>query len=162
MKAQSLTKETILNMDAGNRDFPPFRPGDAVRVSERIKEGSKERIQFFEGDVIAMSNNGISSTFTVRRIGANGIAVEKIFPYYSPKIEAVEFIREGKVRRAKLYYMRSRIGKKARVAEKPRTQDQKRKLAKRLAGGQVVEKSPAKPVEAPVKTAQQDSADEKK
>ena len=141
MKAGRYTKETVLNLGAENRGFPSFRPGDAIRVAERVKEGSKERIQYFEGDVIAVSNNGAASTFTVRRIAANGIAVEKIFPYYSPKIEEVTFIREGSVRRAKLYYMRDRIGKKSRVKEKVRTHEQKTKLERRLAGGQLPEDS---------------------
>ena len=83
-----------------------------------LGKGDKERLQVFEGDVIAIHNNGVSSTFTVRKIGANSVSVERIFPYYSPKINAVTFIRKGKVRRAKLYYMRKRIGKAARVQEK--------------------------------------------
>jgi large subunit ribosomal protein L19 len=141
MKADTYTKETVLTASFEGRGFPPFRPGDTIRVAERIKEGSKERIQYFEGDVIAVSNNGVSSTFTVRRIAANGIAVEKIFPYISPKIEEITFVREGDVRRAKLYYMRDRIGKKARVTEKVRTHEQKAKLQKRLAIGQVVDAS---------------------
>ncbi|HAU30161.1 MAG: 50S ribosomal protein L19 [candidate division TM6 bacterium GW2011_GWF2_43_17] len=117
MKAKGITKETILDRGVANRNFPSFSAGDAVRVAYRIKEGNKERTQYFEGDVIAIHNNGISSTFIVRRIGANGIAVERIFPYHSPRLEGVEFLRHGDVRRAKLYYMRSRIGKKARVQE---------------------------------------------
>ncbi len=117
MKAKGITKETILDRGVANRNFPSFNAGDAIRVAYRIKEGNKERTQYFEGDVIAIHNNGISSTFVVRRIGANGIAVERIFPFHSPRLEGVEFLRHGDVRRAKLYYMRSRIGKKARVQE---------------------------------------------
>lgn len=125
MKAKHFTKETILGMGTEDRKFDKFSIGDAIKVSQKIKEGDKERIQVFEGDVIAMSRNGISSTFTVRKIGANSVSVERIFPYYSPLIESVSFLRKGKVRRAKLYYMRDRIGKAARVAEKVLTKEQK-------------------------------------
>jgi len=90
-----------------------------------LKKAKNERIQHFEGDVIAMHKKGISSTFTVRRIGANSIAVERVFPLYSPIIEAISFVRRGDVRRAKLYYMRRRIGKAARVAEKVMTREQR-------------------------------------
>lgn len=148
MKAHTFTKETVLGLEAGSRGFPPFKPGDAIRVAERIKEGSKERIQYFEGDVIAVHKNGAASTFTVRRIAANSIAVEKIFPYYSPKIEEIKFIREGDVRRAKLYYMRDRIGKRARVQEKVRSHEQKEKLERRLASGQGIAEEMV--IEAPV------------
>ncbi len=125
MKAKKYTRETILTMGITDRNFDKFSVGDAVRISQKIKEGDKERIQQFEGDVIAMHNKGISSTFTVRKIGANSVSVERIFTYYSPLIEKVEFLRKGKVRRAKLYYMRNRIGKASRVAEKILTKEQK-------------------------------------
>jgi large subunit ribosomal protein L19 len=125
MKAKHYTKETILAMGTQKRSFDPFAVGDLVRVSQKIKEGDKERIQLFEGDVIAFHNNGISTTFTVRKIGANSIAVERVFPYFSPLIEHVEFVRKGIIRRAKLYYMRDRIGKSARVSEKVLTKEQK-------------------------------------
>ncbi len=134
MKAKKYTKETVLGMGTEPRKFDPFTIGDAVKVSQKIKEGDKERIQIFEGDVIAMHNKGIGSTFTVRKIGANSIAVERIFPYYSPRVDHVEFLRKGKVRRAKLYYMRDRIGKKARVKEKVLTKEQKQ--ARREAAAQ--------------------------
>lgn len=125
MQAKNYTKETILNMGTVDRKFDKFNVGDAVKVSLKIKEGDKERIQVFEGDVIAMSKNGIASTFTVRKISANAVSVERIFPLFSPLIETVSFLRKGKVRRAKLYYMRDRIGKAARVAEKVLTKEQK-------------------------------------
>lgn len=126
MKAKKLTKETISQLGVqGLPNFEKFSIGDTVKVSQKIKEGEKERIQLFEGDVIAMSRNGASSTFTVRKIGANSVAVERIFPLYSPLIESVQFVRKGKVRRAKLYYMRDRIGKAARVKEKVLTKEQK-------------------------------------
>ena len=128
MKAKKYTKETVLSVGITERNFPAFGIGDAIIVGQRIKEGDKQRIQYFEGDVIAMKNNGISSTFTVRKIGANSIAVERIFPYYSELIESIKFLRKGKVRRAKLYYIRERIGKAARVKEKVLTKEQKAAL----------------------------------
>jgi large subunit ribosomal protein L19 len=128
MKAKKFTRETIRDLGVTTRNFPPFEVGDTVIVSQRIKEGDKERLQLFEGDVISIRNCGISSTFTVRKISANSIAVERIFPYYSPKIDSIKFVRRGKVRRAKLYYMRYRIGKAARVQEKVLSRLQREQL----------------------------------
>ena len=125
MKAKKLTRETIREVALVKKDYPDFNVGDTIAVSQRIKEGDKERLQVFEGDVIAIHNNGISSTFTVRKIGANAVAVERIFPYYSPKISKINFVRKGKVRRAKLYYIRGRVGKAARVKEKVVTREQR-------------------------------------
>ena len=98
------------------KDVPDFRVGDTVNVSCRIVEGDKERIQIFSGTVIGRRGSGVSETFTVRRIVANE-GVERIFPLHSPKIAGVEVVRGGKVRRAKLYYLRKRIGKATRLAE---------------------------------------------
>ena len=98
-------------------DLPKMRVGDTVKVHYRIKEGNRERIQVFEGTVIAKKHGGIHETFTVRRI-SYGVGVEKVFPLYSPVIEKVETVRRGKVRRAKLYYLRDRVGKAAKVKEK--------------------------------------------
>ena len=98
-------------------DVPQFRIGDTVRVHIKIKEGTRERVQLFEGTVIARKSGGISETFTVRRV-AYGVGVEKTFPLHSPNVEKVEVIRRGKVRRAKLYYVRDRVGKSAKVKEK--------------------------------------------
>ena len=123
MKAKKLTRETIRDLGVVDRGFPKFQVGDAIIVSQKIKEGDKERIQLFEGDVIAMKSNGASSSFTVRRIASNSVAVERIFPFQSPLIESIKFLRSGKVRRAKLYYMRDRIGKASRVQEKIMTKD---------------------------------------
>ncbi len=95
---------------------PRFRAGETVRVHVRIKEGQKERIQVFEGVVIAFKSAGVRSTMTVRKI-SYGVGVERIFPLYSPALERVEWVRRGKVRRAKLYYMRELRGKKARLSE---------------------------------------------
>ena len=97
-------------------ELPKFEIGDTVVVHNKIVEGSRERIQLFEGTVIAKRNGGISETFTVRRI-AYGVGVEKTFPLHSPKVAKVEVIRHGKVRRAKLYYVRDRVGKAAEVKE---------------------------------------------
>ncbi len=97
-------------------DFPRFRPGDTVRVHVKIKEGDKYRIQVFEGVVIAHKNSGISSTFTVRKVSF-GYGIERIFPIHSPIIEKLEVVKSGKVRRARLYYLRGRRGKAARLKE---------------------------------------------
>ncbi len=125
MKASQLTKETISALGVSERNFPEFEVGDTIAISLRIKEGNKERLQLFEGDVIAMNKNGASSSFTVRKIGANSVAVERIFPFYTPLIDSIKFVRHGKKRRAKLYYMRDRIGKAARVEEKVMTREQR-------------------------------------
>ena len=97
-------------------EVPQIKIGDTVRVHNKIKEGTRERIQLFEGTVIARHGGGISETFTVRRI-SYGVGVEKTFPIHSPNVEKVETIRHGKVRRAKLYYLRGRVGKASKVKE---------------------------------------------
>jgi large subunit ribosomal protein L19 len=97
--------------------IPDFGPGDTVRVNFKIREGNKIRVQPFEGVVIAIRRRGLGSTFTVRRISF-GYGVERIFPFHSPLIEGVQVLRRGRVRRAKLYYLRQRKGKKARIREK--------------------------------------------
>ena len=93
-----------------------FNIGDTIKVHNRIKEGSRERVQSFEGTVIAKKHGGIQETFTVRRV-SYGVGVEKTFPVHSPNVEKVEVVRKGKVRRAKLYYLRDRVGKAAKVKE---------------------------------------------
>ena len=98
-------------------DMPKIEVGDYVRVNVKIREGDKERIQAFEGTVIAMKHGGISETFTVRRV-AHGVGIERGFPIHSPKVDSVNVLRHGVVRRAKLYYLRNRVGKAARVKEK--------------------------------------------
>jgi large subunit ribosomal protein L19 len=102
-------------------DLPRFRAGDTVRVHVKIKEGEKYRIQIFEGVVIARKNNGVSSTFTVRKVSL-GYGVERIFPVHSPNIEKLEVVKSGKVRRARLYYLRGRRGKAARLKEAARVE----------------------------------------
>ncbi len=119
MKAQGYTNETIKYLGVQKREIPFFSVGDTVVVHQRIKEGGKERIQTFQGDVICIhqNGNGASATFTVRKLGANAVAVERIFPYHTPVISKIELVKRGKVRRAKLYYLRDRVGRAARVTE---------------------------------------------
>ena len=107
---KELNKETLAKETAN------VQIGDTIRVHVKVKEGSRERIQIFEGTVIAKKHGGIEETFTVRRI-SYGIGVEKVFPVHAPSIEKVEVVRHGKVRRAKLYYLRNRVGKAAKVKE---------------------------------------------
>lgn len=97
-------------------DLPDFRPGDTIRVHAKIREGSRERIQIFEGVVIKRRGGGISETYTVRKI-SYGVGVERTFPLHSPRVEKIEVVRRGKVRRAKLYYLRNLRGKAARIKE---------------------------------------------
>ena len=99
------------------KEVPAFEVGDVIRVHNKIKEGTRERIQLFEGTVIAKHGGGISETFTVRRI-SYGVGLEKTFPLHSPNVEKVDVVRAGKVRRAKLYYLRDKVGKDAKVKEK--------------------------------------------
>ena len=107
---KALTNEQL------KENVPVINVGDPVRVHNKIKEGSRERIQIFEGTVIAKNGGGISETFTVRRI-SYGVGVEKTFPVHSPNVDKVEIVRVGKVRRAKLYYLRDRVGKSSKVKE---------------------------------------------
>ena len=104
----------IIAQDSMKADAPKFNVGDVVKVHVKITEGDKSRIQVFEGTVIAKKHGGINETFTVRRV-AHGCGVERVFPLHSPSVEKVEVIRHGKVRRAKLYYLRDRVGKAAKV-----------------------------------------------
>ncbi len=113
---EELEKEQIAKLTEG-REIPDFGPGDTVRVSVRVVEGSRSRLQAFEGVCIARSNKGVNSNFTVRKI-SYGEGVERVFPLYSPLVEKIEVVRRGAVRRAKLYYLRGRTGKAARIAEK--------------------------------------------
>lgn len=99
------------------REFPSFRPGDNISVSYKIIEGAKERIQIFRGDVIQINGEGSTKTFTVRKI-SNGVGVERIIPFASPAIAEIEVLKRGKVRRAKLYYLRALTGKKAKIKER--------------------------------------------
>lgn len=106
-----------LTKDQLRTDIPDFRPGDTVRVHAKVVEGNRERIQVFEGVVLKRQNGGIHETFTVRKI-SYGVGVERTFPLHSPRIEKIEVVRRGKVRRAKLNYLRERRGKAARIQER--------------------------------------------
>ena len=110
---ESITQEQLRN------DIPEFRPGDTVRVHARVVEGERERIQLFEGVVIKRRGTGISETYTVRKI-SNGVGVERTFPIHTPRVAKLEVVRFGKVRRAKLYYLRELHGKAARIPERRR------------------------------------------
>ncbi len=107
---QAITQEQL------RKDLPSFRPGDTLKVFVKVIEGTRERVQLFEGVVIKRRGGGISETFTVRKI-SNGVGVERAFPLHSPKIDKIEVTRRGKVRRAKLYYLRELRGKAARIKE---------------------------------------------
>ena len=113
---QDIEAENIASMTEG-KDVPEFRAGDTVRVGVRVVEGTRTRTQNFEGVVIARNNRGMGSNFTVRKISF-GEGVERVFPLYSPNLESITVVRRGIVRRAKLYYLRGRTGKRARIAER--------------------------------------------
>ena len=107
-----------LEKDQLKQDLPEMGPGDMVRVTVRVVEGDNVRTQPFEGTIIAMKGRGISRTFTVRRIASHGIGVERTFLLHSPRVESIEVLRRGHVRRAKLYYLRGRVGRQARIKER--------------------------------------------
>ncbi len=107
----------LIAQDSLKAEKPAFEVGDTVRVDVKIREGERERIQAFEGTVIAKRGSGVSETFTVRRV-SYGVGVERVFPVNSPNVAAVKIVRQGKVRRAKLYYLRNRVGKASKVKEK--------------------------------------------
>ena len=113
---QTLESEQIAKFNEANK-VPEFRPGDTLRVGVKVVEGERTRVQNFEGVCIARANKGMGSSFTVRKISF-GEGVERVFPLYSPNIESITVVRKGAVRRAKLYYLRGRTGKSARIAER--------------------------------------------
>jgi large subunit ribosomal protein L19 len=113
---QTIEAEQVAKLKAA-RAIPEFRAGDTLRVGVKVKEGERTRVQFFEGVCIARANKGIGSNFTVRKVSF-GEGVERVFPLYSPTIESIDVVRRGIVRRAKLYYLRGRSGKSARIAER--------------------------------------------
>lgn len=121
---EQLNAEQIEKRVAAGEPVPDFSPGDTVRVRVKVVEGSRERVQAFEGVCIARKNAGVNSNFTVRKI-SYGEGVERVFPLYSPRIEGIDVIRRGKVRRAKLYYLRGRAGKSARIVERTTGRDMK-------------------------------------
>ena len=113
---QEIEQEQVAKLTE-KKSIPKFSPGDTIRVNVKVVEGARERIQAFEGMCIGRKNNGLHSSFTVRKL-SYGEGVERVFPVYSPNVESIEVIRRGDVRRAKLYYLRGRQGKRARVAER--------------------------------------------
>lgn len=113
---QKLEAEQVAKLSEGKK-IPAFSPGDTVKVNVKVTEGTRERIQAYEGVVIARKNAGINSSFTVRKI-SYGEGVERVFPLYSPRVDSIELVRKGQVRRAKLYYLRGLTGKSARIAER--------------------------------------------
>ena len=115
---QQLEQEQVEKL-AANRPVPKFEPGDTVRVGVKVVEGERERIQVFEGVCIGRKNAGVNSNFTLRKI-SYGEGVERVFPLYSPRVTSIQVVRRGVVRRAKLYYLRGRTGKRARIAERAR------------------------------------------
>ena len=117
---QTIEAESIA---AISKDIPTFRPGDTLRVGVKVVEGERTRVQNFEGVCIARSNKGMGSNFTVRKISF-GEGVERVFPLYSPNVESITVVRKGVVRRAKLYYLRGRTGKRARIAERREVRDE--------------------------------------
>ena len=119
---QQIEQEQIAKLTEA-RPIPDFQPGDTVRVNFRVVEGTRERIQLYEGVCIARKEAGVNSSFTVRKI-SYGEGVERVFPLYSPRIDSIEVVRRGAVRRAKLYYLRGRRGKSARIAERRDTRPQ--------------------------------------
>ncbi len=106
-----------IEQDQLRNDIPSFRPGDTVRLHVKVKEGNRERIQMFEGVVIKRKGGGLTETFTVRRVSF-GVGVERTFPVHTPKLAKIEVLRRGRVRRAKLYYLRDRVGKAARIKDR--------------------------------------------
>ena len=119
-----------INAEQMKTNIPAFRSGDTVKVHVKVKEGEKERVQIFEGVVIGEHRKGIGSTFTVRKV-SYGVGVERIFPYYSPSIEKIDIVSQGKVRRSKLYYLRNLSGKAARiVSEIGGTRNDNRRITK--------------------------------
>jgi large subunit ribosomal protein L19 len=120
---QTLEAETVAALTEG-KNIPEFRPGDTLRVGVKVVEGERSRVQMYEGVCIARSNKGVNSNFTVRKISF-GEGVERVFPLYSPIVDSIEVVRRGAVRRAKLYYLRGRRGKSARIAERRDTRPAK-------------------------------------
>ena len=137
---QELEAEAIAAFNE-TKPIPEFRPGDTLRVGVKVIEGDRTRVQNFEGVCIARSNKGVGSSFTVRKISF-GEGVERVFPLYSPAIESIEVVRRGAVRRAKLYYLRGRTGKSARIAER-------RMIQREVPGGQGAETEASRAENAP-------------
>jgi len=116
-RKQSMLDIKVIEQEQIRTDIPEFRVGDTVRVNVKVVEGARERVQAFEGIVIARKGGSVNETFTVRRL-SYGIGVERVFPLHSPRLESIQVTRHGKVRKAKLYYLRSRVGKAAKVRDR--------------------------------------------
>jgi large subunit ribosomal protein L19 len=114
---QKFEARTLDKLQEGSKNIPQFSPGDTLKVNLKIREGDRERIQTYEGVCIARAGNGVNANFTVRKI-SYGEGVERVFPLFSPRIDSIELVRRGSVRRAKLYYLRDRRGKSARISER--------------------------------------------
>jgi len=137
---EKLNSETVAKLTSGTKT-PEFKPGDTLRVNVKVVEGERERIQMCEGVCIARKNAGVNSAFTVRKI-SYGEGVERVFPLYSPRIAGIEVVRRGDVRRAKLYYLRGRTGKSARIKELQTFQSQNEPAAAPASGGEAAPKAP--------------------
>jgi len=144
---EKIEKEQLEKLSSG-KEMPDFNPGDTIKVDVKVVEGTRERIQAFEGVCIARGGKGINESFTVRKI-SYGEGVERVFPLFSPKISAITLVRKGKVRRAKLYYLRDRRGKAARIVEKieVKKKTSEKKDVESLLKDKVVETSSKKEVE---------------
>jgi large subunit ribosomal protein L19 len=138
---QELEKEQIAAI-VGSKSIPEFAPGDTVKVNVKVTEGTRSRIQAYEGVCIARAGGGLNENFTVRKI-SYGEGVERVFPVYSPSIDSIEVVRRGKVRRAKLYYLRGRRGKSARIAEKQDFKARTAEIEAAIAAPQAEAKAPS-------------------
>ena len=144
---EKIEKEQLEKLSSG-KQIPDFNPGDTIKVDVKVVEGTRERIQAFEGVCIARGGKGINESFTVRKI-SYGEGVERVFPLFSPKISSITLVRKGKVRRAKLYYLRDRRGKAARIVEKieVKKKTNEKKVVDSVSKDKVAETSPKKEVE---------------
>ena len=156
---EKIEKEQLEKLSSG-KELPAFNPGDTIKVDVKVVEGTRERIQAFEGICIARGGKGINESFTVRKI-SYGEGVERVFPLFSPKISFITLVRKGKVRRAKLYYLRDRRGKAARIVEKievKKKTNEKKDVAS-VSKDKVVETSPKKEVENKTEVKTEDKKD---
>ena len=153
---EKIEKEQLEKLSSG-KQTPDFNPGDTIKVDVKVVEGTRERIQAFEGVCIARGGKGINESFTVRKI-SYGEGVERVFPLFSPKISAITLVRKGKVRRAKLYYLRDRRGKAARIVEKieGKKKNNEKKDGSSLSKEKVVETSSKKEVEKKLEVKKED------
>ena len=156
---EKIEKEQLEKLISG-KQIPDFNPGDTIKVDVKVVEGTRERIQAFEGVCIARGGKGINESFTVRKI-SYGEGVERVFPLFSPKISSITLVRKGKVRRAKLYYLRDRRGKAARIVEKIEVKKKTNEIkdVESISKDKVVETSPKKEVENKTEVKTEDKKD---